>query len=503
VTPDPGGRLPDPARSAAVLIGCSRYTHLPALPAVSTGLRDLRAALTDPVTGGFAATACQVIAEPADGGSLAAVLLDVARTTHDTLLVYYCGHGVLDSANRLHLALTGTRQDQALVPTSSLAFDHLRTILKDSPARNRVVILDCCYAGRAIHDMAGPDLAAQAVITGSYVLTATDADKTARASDGVRHTAFTGALLDLLNHGIPQGPDLLTLDSLFPYLRTALVGREFPAPRRQGTDTIENIALTRNPAARAGPAHPPGVDHDSRPPPDARTPSGPLARSLRLFPRILAGRTIGPRSRAALLAGIMVVIAAVAIPVAIHRSDGLALPAASAPATSTAPTSLSPSDHPPDSPPAPPIPSGAGNTCKSSADGLQLTSPSCPWDTLRQPYYVIGTVSGLAAGERVWVLLWATDQKTFYLVDESPNRFAADSNGNLCSSIGVDLTQRGWFYVYAVIVDKKYSDTLAGRTGAETATADDVRSHGRAFAYLPVWSTGRSTATRSSSPCTS
>jgi caspase domain-containing protein len=230
----------------AILVGCSRYLELPGLPAVSAGLVDLQAALTDPLTGGFTPGTCHVIGEPRDGGRLARTLLEAARATEDTLLVYYAGHGVLDEDNHLHLALAGTSSDQALVPDTALAFDRVRAILRASPARNRIVVLDCCFAGRAIHDMTGPALSAKAVITGSYVLTATDADKTARGSDGARHTAFTGALLDLLHAGIPEGPELLTLEAIYPHLRQALLARGLPEPRRQGTDTAAGLALARN-----------------------------------------------------------------------------------------------------------------------------------------------------------------------------------------------------------------------------------------------------------------
>lgn len=251
--PSPSARLPDPRSSAAVLVGCADYAELPALPAVSAGLADLRTALTDPTTGGFTADTCQVIAEPTDPGRLARVLLEAARTTLDTLLVYYAGHGVLDEDNNLHLALNRTSTDQALVPDTALPFARVRSILRASPATNRIVILDCCFAGRAIHDMSGPDLSTRAVISGSYVLTATDADKTARAPGGARHTAFTGALLDLLHGGIPDGPDLLTLEAIYPHLRHCLLGQGLPEPRRQGTDTAAGLALTRNPAARPVP----------------------------------------------------------------------------------------------------------------------------------------------------------------------------------------------------------------------------------------------------------
>lgn len=250
----PAPRLPDPAGSRAVLIGCARYEELPALPTVTAGVEGLRAALTHPDNGGFAPDTCQVVRDPADTASLGRELLKAAHASTDTLLVAYTGHGVLDERNHLHLALTGTSIDQALVPVTALAYDRIRDILAASPARNRIVILDCCFAGRAIHDMTAATLADRAAVEGSYVLTSTSADHTAVARPGDRYPAFTAALLNLLRQGIPDGPDLLTLETLFPHLRRDLAARGLPEPRRQGTDTINGLALTRNPAV-----HPPAA----------------------------------------------------------------------------------------------------------------------------------------------------------------------------------------------------------------------------------------------------
>jgi hypothetical protein len=61
-------RLPDPARSAAVLIGTGGYRHsdLPDLPAVANNVRDLADALTDPTFGALLGDRCTVLADPVD-----------------------------------------------------------------------------------------------------------------------------------------------------------------------------------------------------------------------------------------------------------------------------------------------------------------------------------------------------------------------------------------------------------------------------------------------------
>ena len=66
------------------------------------------------------------------------------------------------------------------------------------------------------------------------------------APPGERYTAFTGALLGLLNKGIPDGPELLTFAQIYPRLQYTLTSRQLPRPRQQGSDTIAHLALTRN-----------------------------------------------------------------------------------------------------------------------------------------------------------------------------------------------------------------------------------------------------------------
>jgi uncharacterized caspase-like protein len=219
-----------------VLIGCSRYTTLDDRPSIAAGVNDLYAVLTAPATGGFAPQTCRVVHDPQHPGDLVEHVLQAARAATDTLLVYYAGHGLLDNRNQLHLAVAASSPDKPLIPSSAVNYDQVRDVLHQSPARNRMVILDCCYAGRAIPDLSGPaDLADRAVISGAYVLTATLPTQTALAPDQARYTAFTGALLDLLRHGIPNGPDLLTLQTLYPHLRRHLVGPPEPHQPRQPT----------------------------------------------------------------------------------------------------------------------------------------------------------------------------------------------------------------------------------------------------------------------------
>jgi hypothetical protein len=240
--------LPDPRRSRAVLIGASAYSHLENLPAVHNNLAGFRNVLIDPALGGLPADKCTILEEPPSGLAVYRALRTDATAAEDTLLVYFAGHGRTGTRNELYLCLPDSNPDE--LSFTALAYEHLREAVADSRATKKVVILDCCFSGRALADQAGDEerIVGQVGIEGSYILTATVENAVALAPPGERYTAFTGTLLNLLRTGIPDGPELLSLSVIYRSLRFTLISRGLPQPRQQGSDTITHLALTRNPA---------------------------------------------------------------------------------------------------------------------------------------------------------------------------------------------------------------------------------------------------------------
>jgi serine/threonine protein kinase len=244
---DSGGRLPDPSRSTAVLVGTSRYAdpELPDIPAVSHNLADLRALLIHRRNGGFADTGVHISENP--GRDVGDWIAELAENVEDTLFVYYTGHGMTGSDGELYLGLPGTKTRRPMF--SGLPYHELRKAVADSPARNKVIALDCCYSGHAIGLMSGDDVHGGAIdVQGTYVITSTSAVQRAHAPEGARHSAFTGELVDLLTHGTADSGSLIRLVDIYAQLRQRLSGRGLPKPQQRGVDTVADLALTRNPA---------------------------------------------------------------------------------------------------------------------------------------------------------------------------------------------------------------------------------------------------------------
>ncbi|WP_164904753.1 caspase, EACC1-associated type [Streptomyces cyaneus] len=240
--------LSEPARSRALLIGAHSFADpgLEPLPAVSRNLTRLAELLSDSSVWGLAADHVRVLAEPDRDQALEEVAR-LADEAEDTLLVYYAGHGfVHELSNELYLALPRTNPRRLY---SALRYQDIRELLlsPQTRARRKVVILDCCWSGLALHGaMSSSGLGGMSDISGTFVLTATSETRTALAPPGETYTAFTGELIGALEDGIPQAPPLLTMMTLYQHLYGSLVAKGRPTPQQRNGNTAGAIALARN-----------------------------------------------------------------------------------------------------------------------------------------------------------------------------------------------------------------------------------------------------------------
>ena len=299
-------RLSDPAASRAVLIGVHTYAEQPDLPAVEHNLDDLRDALTDPEIWGLPAEHCRVVAQPRNHRAVLNAVISAGQQATDTLVVYYAGHGLIDlDTDDLYLTLPDS--DPQFTATA-LGYGFLRRAVRDSRAPRKVVILDCCYSGRALEGGMGTAVATRTVTDGTHVLTASAATQRAWSPPGERHTAFTGELVRVLEEGIPGGADLLTTDAVYQHVHTELRAKGRPLPQQQNRNAGGDIVIARNVAVSGTP----------RPP--RRRP--PERRDFRARLRDLWS-SWGPAAKLALVAAVtLAVILAIAVFIAWNRKQG-------------------------------------------------------------------------------------------------------------------------------------------------------------------------------------
>lgn len=266
------GHGADPERSACVLIGVGTYTDpdLPSLPAVQNNLIALKEALTDPGIWGVSEEHCLVVADPTTPSEVVDAISAAVEAAEDTLLIYYTGHGLIDADGSLLLTLADTKPGRSY---TALQKTWVRNLISMSRARSRILILDCCYSGRATAPTAAREVLPPAGF--DFALWTPTTDLMAMAPPGEPHTSLTGQFLRVLNEGIPDGPEFLTLESMAAQIHASSQAQLRPSPAWQSNSTgwqpfVANRAYRPQPEAARTPYAPdtkPSVHPDALNPP--------------------------------------------------------------------------------------------------------------------------------------------------------------------------------------------------------------------------------------------
>ncbi|MEU5873511.1 DivIVA domain-containing protein [Glycomyces sp. NPDC047369] len=235
-------RLPDGARSRAVLIGTAAYDHLPRVDAARNNVDGMREFLARDA--GIGGADCRTLVDPRDLAEVGEAVERAARSAEDLLLVYYSGHGLVDGDGLLNLALPQT--SPSLLPWSGIPFRFLHKAVQNSHAATKVVVLDSCYSGIATEQTLGEDLTGQLRIKGNFTLTSSPANSPSYAFAGLRHTAFTELLLDVFREGVAGAGDLLTLNDVYLEVRRRAHEGNLPEPQKCGTHSADQLALAPN-----------------------------------------------------------------------------------------------------------------------------------------------------------------------------------------------------------------------------------------------------------------
>ncbi|XUL88463.1 hypothetical protein ACQ86D_18900 [Streptomyces galilaeus] len=144
------------------------------------------------------------------------------------------------------------------LPFTAVDFSHVRDACLQSSAKSRVLILDCCYSGRAIpgtlsSSSSGSLFLDQVQISGTYTLTASPANSVAKVYPDADHTAFTGELVRILRDGVPGEGELLSLSAIYRALYSSLRATGNPTPQQCNTALAGALAVGRNHAYKVNP----------------------------------------------------------------------------------------------------------------------------------------------------------------------------------------------------------------------------------------------------------
>jgi formylglycine-generating enzyme required for sulfatase activity len=295
-SPEEGQTTVPNASTLAIVLGAGEFPqskNFHANPAFRASAGTLLDYLTSPR--GLGLTAGKLLdlfdSEKGADAQLGAIAEFLAANKQATdLLIYYVGHGGFLPNRNYYLAIRCTTDWREYI--TALEIDKIALAVQENFSKKRVrLILDCCFAGQAVRHFQSGALelaqanAAQAFpASGTALLVAAAKGDAAMAPQSQRYTKFSGALLSVLNDGIADAGERLSLAEVGKHVIDLLASTdgnraarpEVHSPRQTQGD-VAKVPFFPNPAAtKSGSANPEGAAK----PESSRKPEGPIGGVL-------------------------------------------------------------------------------------------------------------------------------------------------------------------------------------------------------------------------------
>lgn len=147
-----------------------------------------------------------------DRGDLKDRIEKLFKTEAEIALFYFAGHGHIEASGGYLLATDSRRGDEGV------SLSEILTLANDSPAKNKVIVLDSCHSGIAGSTPSAGQLASLA--EGLTVLTASTKDQYATEENG--RGVFTTLFVDALNGSAANLTGDITPGSVYAHIDQSL-----------------------------------------------------------------------------------------------------------------------------------------------------------------------------------------------------------------------------------------------------------------------------------------
>lgn len=165
---------------------------------------------------------------------LKGLLAELFTEKLETALFYFSGHGVKDNFGFHIVTPDGEFNDWGI------SMSDLMILANDSPAKNRIIILDCCYAGGCGDHKLSSGMPAY-IYDGVTILSASRKNETAKEING--HGIFTNLMIEGLKGGAADLNGDVSPGSLYAYIDKAMgEGQQRPVFK---TNISEFVSLRR------------------------------------------------------------------------------------------------------------------------------------------------------------------------------------------------------------------------------------------------------------------
>jgi Caspase domain len=246
-------RIPDPARSHALIIGASEYSEgsgYPSLPTAGNSARMMAGLIAAREIWGLPPQNVTLLDGRVTARQVGDAIAQAADTSGmDRLFVYICAHGRIFTEDhvpdkKLHFAFADSHHDWAY---THLPFNSVRRMLVARPRAATMLVIDSCYSADAYLG-ADPDPAP--VVPGVCTLVATryPHQRAIATVPDSGFTAYSGALIDIMQRGIPGPDEFLTAELVTAGLARRLKMSGHPEPGMRRDETSAGLFVCMNKA---------------------------------------------------------------------------------------------------------------------------------------------------------------------------------------------------------------------------------------------------------------
>jgi uncharacterized caspase-like protein len=238
-------------RRLALLIGNSNFDDVQTFRHLHTPANDVKDFAQSLQTYGDFEMVETLINAPADQITRAIDDLFSQAETDDLVLLYYSGHGYRGRDGRHYLIAKDTQPKRLL--SSGIRDTFIHEAIKNSRAKHRVIILDCCFSGAFVAGRKGgagePLLLEELTEEGTAILASSSTIQHS-FEENCHHSLFTHYLLRGINTGqADEDHDgLISVDELFKYAdQKVRYKRPDQTPFKEVLNGDGQIIIAKNP----------------------------------------------------------------------------------------------------------------------------------------------------------------------------------------------------------------------------------------------------------------
>ena len=203
----------------ALIVGIDYYSHINPLSGCVNDAHSMSSMLERHADGtlNFATPRLMTGTGPADvvnRHGLKEAVRELFRDDSEVALFYFAGHGHIEDTGGFLCA------SDALTGDDGLALSEVMTLARESPAKNRVVILDSCHSGIAGNSQVASGVAE--IKEGMTILSASAANQYAMEVSGGGAGVFTRLFVDALGGAAANLLGEITLGSVYAHIDKSL-----------------------------------------------------------------------------------------------------------------------------------------------------------------------------------------------------------------------------------------------------------------------------------------